>query len=610
MTRLASAIAAASITAIPAYAQTNNELEPVIVTATRIEQKLSDVIPSASVITREEIERAQAPTFVDLIQSQPGVEIGRNGGPGTVSSIFMRGQASANVAVFIDGVPVQRDSYGGLKLVDIPPSQIERIEILRGNMGAIYGEAAVGGAIHIFTRAGTASSGPTGSASYGSRNTSDLAAGYNLNGNDYKLGFSVQRYESDGYSAMNPSQNPTTVNPDEDGFERESFFVHGEKAINDTITLGFQANQINSEIEYDNTSNPSWGAASPTDLQHAEQKSSDLVIYSQLNPSSKWSSRITLTQSDFENRDFYNGAANGSYDGDQLSLQWSNAYQVGPGTASFGIDLTDAEFETPTKYERDSRGYYAGYNGRLDQLDYQANVRRDEVEANDSSTVNKKSANTWLLGAGYHITNAFKLTGLISTSFRAPAVGDLYGSYGNPGLQPQEHKGFEIGAHYQLAEIGLGLNYFSTETKNEFGYGNDYKPYNIAKTENDGFELTLDGAIADINYKVSSVFQDPRNGETNDRLARRAKEYGAVEISKSAFGIDWASQINWSGNRTDPTADLDSYTIVNLTAAKKLAPEWTARVKLENAFDEDYQLAYGYDAVPRGVFFSIQYQPK
>jgi vitamin B12 transporter len=160
------------------------------VSATRIEQKLSDVIPSATVITREEIERSQAPTLVDLIQGQPGIEIARNGGPGAVASIFMRGQDSKNVAVFIDGVPVQRDAFGVSKLVDIPPGQIEKVEILRGNMGAIYGESAVGGVINIYTRTGVLLSGPTASITYGSRKTSDAAAGYSMNGADYSFGIS------------------------------------------------------------------------------------------------------------------------------------------------------------------------------------------------------------------------------------------------------------------------------------------------------------------------------------------------------------------------------------------------------------------------------------
>jgi len=123
-----------------------------ITSAANVEQDLAEVLPSASVITRWEIEQSPAATVIDLIQSEPGIEIGRNGGPGTVSSIFMRGQASKNVAVFVDGVRLQTDSLGSISLLNIPTSQIDRIEILRGNMSALYGESAVGGAIHIFTK--------------------------------------------------------------------------------------------------------------------------------------------------------------------------------------------------------------------------------------------------------------------------------------------------------------------------------------------------------------------------------------------------------------------------------------------------------------------------
>ncbi len=595
-------------------AQDNAEFNPVVVSAARFEQRLSDVIPSATVINREEIERAQAPTLVDLIQGQPGIEIGRNGGPGTTSSIFMRGQASSNVAVFIDGIPVQRDAYGGLKLVDIPPSQIEKIEILRGNMGAVYGESAVGGAIHIYTRSGVAASGPTASASYGSRNTSDLTAGYNLKGDDYKLGFSVQRFNTDGYSAMNPSQNPTTVNPDKDGFKRESVFLNGEKRVSQDLAIGFQANSIDSKVNYDSTSNPfTWGSASPADQQNSKQKSSDLTFYSRLNLSSDWSSRIAITESNFENRDYYNGAANGSYDGDQLGIQWGNTYKIGTGNASFGVDATNAEFKTPTKYERDSLGYYLGYSGQLDRLDYQANVRRDEIKSEEGNTSKNNSANTWLLGGGYSVTDSTKLIGLQSTSFRAPAVAELFGRYGNPNLQPQEHKGRELGFQHKNTFGLLRAVYFTTETKNDFGYGSDWKPYNIAKTENKGYELSLNGNAEGWGYKLSAVSQDPKNAESGARLARRAKEYASVDLTKNALGIDWGTKVLWSGNRKDSDYNNyynSSYTVVNLTAAKRLTSEWIARLKVENAFDKKYQLAYGYDAVPRGVFLSVQYQPK
>ena len=583
------------------------DLNPVVVSATRIEQKLSDVIPSATVISREEIERSQASTFIDLIQGQPGIEIGRNGGPGTVASIFMRGQGGTNVAVFVDGIPVQRDAIGVLKLVDLPPSQIEKIEILRGNMGAIYGESAVGGVINIFTRTRVNFSGPTASVSYGSRNTSDQLAGYNIKASDYRMGISLQRFKTNGFSAMNPRQS-SSVNPDKDGLKRESIFVNGEKTINDKLAMGFQANRIDSEVDYDS------GFAEPTDLQTSKQKSSDLTIYSRFKPANDWTSRLAITQSDFENHDFNNGAASGSYNGNQRGLQWSNAYKIGSSNVNFGVDKTDAEFKTPTRYKRDSLGYFLGYSGRYDRLDYQANLRRDEIKAETEGARKENSANTWLVGGGFSLTEATKLIGLVSTSFRAPAVSDLFGvpSWGqnpNPNLQPSEHKGGEFGLQ-QTSSMGLlRAVYFRTETKNDFEWKNS-QVNNIAKTENEGVELGLSGAAAGWGYKLSAVTQDPKNVDSGARLARRAKEYGSIGLTKTAMGFDWGSTLLWSGNRMDGSKTLGSYTIFNLTVAKKLTPEWTGRVRVENALNENYQLVNVYNTPPRGVFVTLQYQPR
>ena len=585
------------------------ELEPVVVSATRIEQKLSDVIPSASVITREEIERSQAATLVDLIQGQPGVEIGRNGGPGTVASIFMRGQDSKNVAVFIDGIPVQRDAIGGLKLVDIPPSQIEKVEILRGNMGAIYGESAVGGVINIYTRTGALFSGPTGSVSYGSRNTSDATAGYSIKGSDYRLGLSLQRFETDGFSAMNPSQNPTRINPDKDGLERESIFVNGEKTVSQDLTLGFQANNLSSKVEYDSDG---FGSGTPVDTHTTDQNSSDISLFGKINISDVWSMRLTLSESKFENFEFENATPNGEYKGEQLGLTWSNSYRFEKSSANFGVESTKADFSSYGEdFKRESLSSYLGYSGQAGLLDYQANVRRDEVKDKSNSSTLEESANTWLVGLGYLLSETTKLTGLMSTSFRAPAV---YEFGVTPSLKSEEHKGFEVGIS-QATSIGtFKIGHFQTKTKNAISYtGPGYK--NIAQFENEGVDFSLIGETAGWVYKFNAVSQNPKNAGSGARLARRAKEYGSIGLTKTAVGVDWGADVIWSGNRKDSDNPTDkkfnsSYTLVNLTASKKLSPEWTGRVKLENAFDEDYQLAYGYNTPPRGVFVTLQYSPK
>jgi vitamin B12 transporter len=434
-----------------------------------------------------------------------------------------------------------------------------------------------------------------------------------LNGDDFKLGLSVQKFKTDGFSAMNPRES-ALVNPDKDAFERESVFINGEKRVSKDLAIGFQANSIDSKVDYDGTHGSSV-------LHNSKQKSSDLTVFSRINLSAEWASRIAMTQSKFKNREFRNiSSTTGSFEGDQLGIQWGNTYKLGTGNANFGVDVTNAEFKTPTKYERDSLGYYVGYSGRFDRLDFQANLRRDEIKSKESNTSQDNSANTWLIGGGYSLTESTKLIGLVSTSFRAPAVSDLFGvpSWGqnpNPDLKPSEHKGGEFGLQ-QRSSIGLlRAVYFKTETKNDFEWKNS-QINNIAKTENEGVELGLSGAAAGWGYKLSAVAQDPKNAQSGARLARRAKEYGSIGLTKTAMGVDWGANVIWSGNRTDShvvtfaSVSNSSYSVVNLTAAKKLTPEWTGRVRVENAFNETYQLVHGFNTPQRGVFVTLQYQPK
>ena len=156
--------------------------------------------------------------------------------------------------------------------------------------------------------------------------------------------------------------------------------------------------------------------------------------------------------------------------------------------------------------------------------------------------------------------------------------------------------------------------YFDTKTKNLITGWNPMT--NTAKAKNSGIELSLVGSVNNVGYKASYVSQDPRNAVTNARLARRAKEYASFDLTTNASGIDWGANLIWSGSRVDshivtfaPVRN-STYTVVNLNASKKLSPEWTGRVKVENAFDEKYQLAHGFDAVPRGIFVTLDYRPR
>ena len=179
------------------------ELNPVMVTATRFELPLADVLPSASVISREQIETSQATTLADLLQGQAGFEFGRNGGPGTVTSFFLRGQDSTNMVLLIDGVRVQADAIGSLTLTEFPLALIEKIEILRGNAGALYGEAAIGGVISIHTRQAGDKPQVFGASMVGSYQSSDIHAGYlSADTQGLRFNFVTGHNQSNGFTAM------------------------------------------------------------------------------------------------------------------------------------------------------------------------------------------------------------------------------------------------------------------------------------------------------------------------------------------------------------------------------------------------------------------------
>jgi vitamin B12 transporter len=197
-------------------AQEVSSFNPIVVSGARFEQPLSEVLPSVTVITKEEIQRSQARSVAEVLQGEPGVEIGANGGLGALTSFFLRGENSVNTAIYVDGVRVQPDGLGSLNNTSFPPLQsIERIEVLRGNAGALYGEAAIGGVIHIFTNAG-ANQPPKAfvTTTYGTYNTVDVNAGIAGRVGDTTFNISANDLSSSGFAPISiqnyPSASTTT----------------------------------------------------------------------------------------------------------------------------------------------------------------------------------------------------------------------------------------------------------------------------------------------------------------------------------------------------------------------------------------------------------------
>jgi vitamin B12 transporter len=191
--------------------------DDVVVTAARVAQPRDAVVGDVSVIDRATIERAGQSTLVELLQTQPGIEITSNGGYGKLSGIFMRGTNSDHVLVLIDGIRVNSATAGTTTFENLPVALIDRVEILRGPATSLYGQDAIGGVIQIFTRRGQGAPRFFANLGYGSYNNKTAEAGVHGTMGDTRFALAVSSQDIDGFSALRTS-NPDL--DDDDGYRR------------------------------------------------------------------------------------------------------------------------------------------------------------------------------------------------------------------------------------------------------------------------------------------------------------------------------------------------------------------------------------------------------
>jgi vitamin B12 transporter len=604
---LFASLAASPLAFSQAYSQTF--LPDTVITASRVMQRAQDALPDVSVVTRADIERSQAKDVPSLLQNLAGLEISQSGGMGGVASLFMRGAESRHALVLVDGLPMNNLNFNLAALEHLPLNGIERIEVVRGNVSSLYGSAALGGVVQIFTRQNSGdvlkgpwleATGQVGSQGFASAQVSagqKWATGFGLNA-------SSEKTESKGFNAINPLQRPDT-NPDRDGYSRLSSALNLSQDF-EAGRLGLMMRETHATVQYDSQ----WGPANQADESKSVLRNVLLNCTYKASKDLQWDVSIGQ-QEDKLNAAvtaypyFVNSKSNTSAVGAVWTL-WPNH------SLTSGYESTRQKIASDTEYnptERSVHSWRLGYQGKLENQQWQLNVRGDQYS-------DFGNANTWYAGYAYFLTPALRLKASASTGFMAPTFNDLYYPWGgNPLLKPEQARSNEVGMQYTQAAWNARITAFENRYTDLIDNDVNWTRTNIAKAKNQGVEVALAGkwqlpTVGVQQWRVSFTSQDPQNEMTHQTLARRAKTLAQVGLTQSIG--DWDTGIQWryNGARRDDAQNLKSYTVLDLTASQALTAELRLNLRLENAGNTSYQTIYGYNMPKRGVFAGLKWTPK
>lgn len=595
--------------AFPSLAQT--QLQEVVVTASRSQQLLIEALPHTTVIGRDVIERSQAVDLPSLLSSEAGFQFTQNGGRGTSANLFLRGSASLQVLVLIDGVPLtKQDTSGTVGLEHIMLDQVERVEIVRGNVSAIYGSSAIGGAIQIFTRQGQGK--PTGFAQFEAGSYGSVRASAGLAGQvgDTRFSVGLGRHKTNGFSAMDAKQFPNE-NPDSDGYRNTNYNLALSQELIRGHTLGLRAQGSESQFEFDGG-----GFGGSTDVHKGSNTLGTWSLYSHNRITKDWRSELTFSQG--RESSVYDATLTAfPYDSEAVTrsrtLNWTNAVALGPWLLTAGaerqqqiIDATDS-YATVLNRERGVTALFAGLTGTVGAHSMQLNVRRDDADGLAAKT-------TGYAGYGFQLTPAWKLIASASTAFNLPPLGYLFDLYsGNPDLQSETARSTELGVQWTQEGQIVRATAFKTETSNLLLYDFDtYRFGNVSNASNRGLEVSYSGKLAGADVRSSLTLQDPVNESTGQRLVRRAHTMASLGASLPFGQWTFGGDLRYTGERPDTPAhpSLPSYTVANLMARYVVTPEIAVTARINNLLDRQYQTAYGYNQSGRAMYVGILWTQK
>ncbi|MBI5399259.1 TonB-dependent receptor [Candidatus Saganbacteria bacterium] len=556
--------------------------EEVVVTALRLPRLKSQIPWDVTIITRKEIEASGVYKLGDILRSLPGMLVKADRDLTSAIQVSFRGSTTQQVLVLWNGARINSPALGSFDLGNLLLTDVERIEVVKSPLSALYGADAVGGVINIITRPATEQCQYDLTAKYGSFSTYNLS----LSSSGPNYFFSAAKLGSAGFSDNNDYQGQDfnlrlSKNLDPINIEAGFKQYRADKGVGSST---IQARQTENNTFYD-----------------VKVRADSLGLNS------------TIAQSELDQS--YNNAAWGVSSRHQTrtrSLNLEKTAELGiVGAGLFGFE-----------YRRDNS---TSTDSGIRLLENRAAYVQDELGVTDTAKLvlglryddNSTYGRHYNPRIGWVIIPRADLNVKLSwgTAFRAPTVNDLYwtsNTYptsaggigtteGNLTLKPETASSFDLTVERNLGPQSLiKFSYFLSTIKDMIQWANTsssmvdefWTPSNVSNANIQGIELEYSRPIfAGLNSFVNFTHQNAKDSGLDNFLVYRPQ-------NRTNAGLNYDNQTGVTANLlvknigeqyANPanTSKLEPYTIVDFMAAKELE-KWRLKFDAGNLFNTSY----------------------
>jgi vitamin B12 transporter len=608
-----------------------------VVTATRIETPENKVGSSLTVISAEELAKTGKTFVLDALEAVLGLSAVRSGGPGASSSVSIRGANSEHTLFLLDGVELN-DPVNPSRSYDVshlPLSQIERIEVLRGPQGLLYGSDALGGVINIITRTGRG--GPRLMLASSADSLRSLGAEVSLAGSGRRMEYALSAFH-ERTAGLSAASSAYPGNAEKDGYRNLSLSARCAYATRPGASLTLTVRAVDARTELDDFGGP--GGDDPNNVQ----RYGSVLVHGQyrgLSRNGRWEQAVSVSwlgarrsndnPADAAHPDEWD---RGLYRSGLLKLDWQNNVFLRPAhTLTAGLELEQEAGQS----DYVSDGPYGPYESRFPTaragaaaiylLDHWETGGRFFVTSGVRADLHSRSgaAMTFRLAPSYLIpATGTRLKATVGTGYKSPSLYQLFapatsfGPVGNPALRPERALGWDAGVEQRLAagRLVMTLTWFANAFRDlvDFDYAVGY--VNIGRARTRGLEASAEARITDgLRLAVSYGRLSALDVESGEELLRRPRDKFSADAGVRLLGrVNLTTRILWVGRRLDrdfsvypyaPVA-MPDYVLLDTAVTAAIRPGLDVFLRFDNLLGVRYETVWGYGTPGRTFRFGFR----